>query len=275
MARGLFALLVASGAVLGGASAATADDGHLTIVNQPAWFADADPTTGTATQAVAVSTPQPCPAGTTRHKTSIVAVRAARPADQPAADRWLAWGNLYSPVAASLPGPLVAYPASMNWSTLAGLHGLRIVPGTYELATRCQDNLGRRVLREWKGEVVFDSTTRYHVPARFATSRGRSATVPTASPSGAPSGPPAAVPSPAGEPSPSMTPTTGAASSSPTEQPAASADTAGAVAAAPAPATSTAARSGRRWATVALAVVVAGLLAAGGVVVLARRGRDR
>lgn len=272
--RGSLALLVLAVTAGAGASAATADDGHLTIVNQPAWYADGDPTVGTATQAVAVSTPQPCPAGTTRHKTSIVAVRAARPADQAAADRWLDWGNLYSPVAASLPGPLVAYPASMNWSSLAGLHGLRIVPGTYELATRCQDNLGRRVLREWTGEVVFDSATRYHVPARFATHQGRSASVPAPSPSVEAS----AGPSVTGDPSPSVTVSSGPGAPSAAGSPAGGAEAVdpgvGAVDAA-APVTSAAARSGTGWATVALAVVVAGLVAAGGVLLLARRGRDR
>ncbi len=157
-------------------SAAAANSGDLKhIVNQGAWAADLDPTQGVPAHNIAIFTPAACPTGTTRHVTKIDKVTAARPADQAEADKWPEWGNLYSPTAASLPGPLVAFPAAMNWQSLAQLRGLRIVAGNYDLVTRCQDNLGQRVFAEWKGRVVFDSPTHYAIPAPYATRLGKEA----------------------------------------------------------------------------------------------------
>jgi hypothetical protein len=157
-----------------------------------------------------------------------------------------------------LPGPLSRYPAAMTWSSMASLHGLSIVPGRYDLVTRCQNNLGTLVLAEWGGAVVFDRPTHFVVAPGSRVPAGVPGTGAT---SGAPAtaGPLAPSPAPA-----DVSPAPTSQSSPPGGDPGVTApgatgtiSTGGQVQAASIPSASASGGSDRTW-------LVAGLLALAG-----------
>ena len=182
-------LAVLLGAMLTATPAVSAEPGRLAVLNYDAYRAGVDPSQGQLIHRLAVTAPEACPPGTVRHLTKIIAVQASSPADQAMANEWPAWGNLYAPVAIGLPGPLTAYPASMHLPALANVHGLRIVPGRYDLALQCQDSLGLHVLRQWQGSFVVDTTSHYRIEAPYAVPAPSGTQSPPAATGSAPAAP--------------------------------------------------------------------------------------
>jgi Bacterial Ig-like domain (group 3) len=149
------ASVMGAGALLGGASGASAADaGPLTsVVNANN---TASPS-GINFDAVQVTAPAACDAAATRHTIRIVSVTPTNPADAAAAALWDG-DLLYAPSSVGLPGPLEAR-SSGSWQQTADGTGQQLVPGVYRFVLRCSNNLSTVIFEEWSGGVVFSSPT--------------------------------------------------------------------------------------------------------------------
>ncbi len=169
------ALSPTAGGTAAHATAAAAGSGHLTsIANANA----KDRAGGGQFDAAQLTAPTPCDPAATRHVTRIIAVHGTSTADKVEGQKWVGQ-PLYATASAGLPGPLTVR-SNGSWQQLADAYHLRLVPGTYELELRCQDNLGQKIFQTWTGDVTFSSPTRW---TGFLAKGGGSAS-PTASSSG-------------------------------------------------------------------------------------------
>ena len=118
--------------------------------------------TGTNFSVLASRVTAPCDAAATRQRLRVIAATATDPLQQSAIAPWVT-KNFYSPVAVGLPGPL-STSASNTWQGLADLFALPLVPGTYEFALQCTNNLGTVFYEEFQGDTVtFTSPTAWRV----------------------------------------------------------------------------------------------------------------
>jgi hypothetical protein len=113
--------------------------------------------TGGQFDAALITAPTACNKAATRHLTTVVGVQPLRARDRQAAQAWVG-DNLYATSSVGLPGPLTVR-SNGSWRQIADAFGQRIVPGTYQIELRCQDNLATRIYERWRGDVTFISAT--------------------------------------------------------------------------------------------------------------------
>ena len=154
------AAIAASGVVLLGGSGASA-----TVLGPMAALTNSNVTSssaGTNFDGVAVTAPAACDPAATRHVlfVSDATSTSGTPTDEAAIDLWVG-DNLYSPSSVGLPGPITSYGSNGSWQQIADAFGQQLVPGTYSIVLRCQNNLGTTIYEEWNGGVIFSSPTAF------------------------------------------------------------------------------------------------------------------
>jgi hypothetical protein len=190
-------------APVGGVQAAAAPDALVTAVNANA----PERVSGSRFDAVQLTAPTACNNAATRHLTTIVAVRPLRSQDSKSAREWVG-DNLYATSSVGLPGPLTVR-SNGNWQQLADAYGQKLVPGTYVVRLRCQDNLGTQLYEQWRGDIKFTSATAWRGFSTVSASGTEPVTPMTPVPTAAPTGDATAA-APGQGPTASARPSTGA-----------------------------------------------------------------